>query len=114
MDNTYENNAKVFKALSDPNRLLILEKLQRGEKCACVILEDLKIGQSTLSHHMKLLCESELVNSRRDGKWMHYSLNEKGCKRAINLLVEITTLKKVSKTTGSCSNQVTEECKTKC
>lgn len=93
MGNIYENNAKVFKALSDPNRLMILEKLQNSEKCACVILEDLKIGQSTLSHHMRLLCDSELVNSRREGKWMHYSLNKEGCKRAINLLAEVTAMK---------------------
>lgn len=113
MGNRYEDNGKVFKALSDPNRLMILEKLQSGERCACVILEDLKIGQSTLSHHMKLLCESGLVNSRRDGKWMHYSLNKDGCKKAINLLAEITTLKEVSKTTGACSNLVKDEYKTK-
>ncbi|MFR3063393.1 MAG: ArsR/SmtB family transcription factor [Holdemanella porci] len=41
-------------------------------KCACVILEELSITQSTLSHHMKLLCDCGLVDSRKDGRWMHY------------------------------------------
>lgn len=73
----YENEAKVFKALCDPNRLMILETLQGEEKCACKLLTDLNIVQSTLSHHMKILCESGFVNGRRDGKWMHYSINKK-------------------------------------
>lgn len=93
MENRYENNAKVFKAFCDPNRLMIIEMLQNGEKCACKILEELNIGQSTLSHHMKILCESGLVSSHRDGKWMHYSLDNQGCEAAKKLLVEITTSK---------------------
>lgn len=93
MENRYENNAKVFKALCDPNRLMIIEMLQNGEKCACKILEDLNIGQSTLSHHMKILCESGLVSSHRDGKWMHYTLDELGCETAKTLLVKITSSK---------------------
>ncbi len=50
----FEENAKVFKAFCDVNRLMILEMLQSGEKCACVILEEMRIVQSTLSHHMKI------------------------------------------------------------
>lgn len=91
MNTKYKNNAKVFKALCDPNRLIIIEMLQSGEKCACKILEDINIGQSTLSHHMKILCESGLVSSRREGKWMHYSLNKEGCETAKLLLAEYTT-----------------------
>nr|WP_319488651.1 metalloregulator ArsR/SmtB family transcription factor [uncultured Caproiciproducens sp.] len=88
MENKYENDAIVFKALCDPNRLMIIEMLQSGEKCACKLLEDLNIVQSTLSHHMKILCESGFVDSRRDGKWMHYSLNQKGFEQATILLAE--------------------------
>lgn len=47
-----EKRARVFKAFCDANRLTILELLQGGEKCACKLLEELNIGQSTLSHHM--------------------------------------------------------------
>lgn len=92
MENKHETNAKVFKALSDPNRLMIIEMLQSRERCACEILEDLNISQSTLSHHMKMLCDSGLVSSRRHGKWMYYSLSKEGCDAAKNLLSEITTI----------------------
>ena len=91
MEIKFENHARVFKALCDPNRLVIIEMLQSGEKCACKILEDLNIVQSTLSHHMKILCESGFVDSRRDGKWMHYSLNKQGFETAKNLLAEIAS-----------------------
>ncbi|MBC7765232.1 MAG: winged helix-turn-helix transcriptional regulator [Hyphomonadaceae bacterium] len=65
----------VFKALSDLNRLKIIEMLSNGEQCACKLLEQFPITQPTLSHHMKVLMECELVCGRKDGIWMHYSLN---------------------------------------
>ena len=52
MKNNYQNNAKVFKAFCDENRLMILEMLQSGEKCACHLLDNLNISQYTLSHDM--------------------------------------------------------------
>lgn len=76
----YREDAKKFKALADENRLAILKSIQKKEKCACYLLEELNISQSTLSHHMKLLCDSGLVNYRKDGKWMHYSISKKGSK----------------------------------
>ena len=72
----YEQAALLFRALSDTNRLAIIDMIKTEEKCACKILEELKITQPTLSHHMKILCDSGLVNSRREGKWMHYSINK--------------------------------------
>lgn len=90
MEIKYENEARVFKAFCDPNRLMIIEILQSGEKCACKLLEDLDIVQSTLSHHMKILCESGLVDSTRNGKWMHYSLNMQGFEIANELLNEFS------------------------
>nr|WP_255410836.1 metalloregulator ArsR/SmtB family transcription factor [Campylobacter sputorum] len=83
------NNSRVFKAFCDPNRLKILDILCSGEKCACVLLEELDIKQPSLSHHMKILCDANIVKSRKDGKWMHYSLNEDGLKMAKNLLDDI-------------------------
>lgn len=73
---TYRDDVKLFKALADQNRLQIIELLRCGEKCACVILEELNIAQPTLSHHMKILVDAELVNFRKEGKWMHYSLRK--------------------------------------
>ena len=76
MDSLYKKYASLFKTLSDPNRLMIIDMLSCGELCACVILEMFQITQPTLSHHMKTLCESGLVKGRKEGKWMYYSLNE--------------------------------------
>lgn len=87
----YKNDAKIFKALCDEKRLLILELLRSGEKCACVLIDKMNIGQSALSYHMKILCESGIVSSRQDGKWTHYSLSKKGSEYASKRLLEITT-----------------------
>lgn len=91
MENTNEKNAKVFKAFCDEKRLAILELLRSGEKCACVLVDQMEIGQSSLSYHMKILCESGVVDSRQEGKWTHYRLSESGCKYAAELLVHLTT-----------------------
>lgn len=88
---TYQEDAKVFKALCDPKRLAILEQLRSGEKCACVLQEPMELTQSGLSYHMKILCDSGLVVSRQEGKWTHYRLNEAGRERAVKLLLALTT-----------------------
>lgn len=72
----------IFKAFTDVNRLAILEMLKEGELCSCNMEEKLPIKQSTLSHHMKILCDSGVVDSRRDGKWTHYSISNLGKKLA--------------------------------
>jgi ArsR family transcriptional regulator len=67
--------AALCKALGDPNRLHIAETLAKGELCACHLLERFSFTQPTLSHHMRILCESGLVNTRKDGKWSRYTLD---------------------------------------
>lgn len=91
MENTHEKNAKVFKAFCDEKRLAILDLLRSGEKCACVLIEQMEIGQSSLSYHMKILCESGVVESRQEGKWTHYRLSESGSNYAAELLRQLTT-----------------------
>ena len=81
-------DARKIKALADENRLKIVLSLQNGEKCACVLGEELNISQSTLSHHMRLLCDSNLVNGRKDGKWMYYSLSPEGTDSLLGMLSE--------------------------
>ena len=93
----YEKVAKVFKAFCDENRIKILEQLQSGEKCACTIQSSLTIGQSTLSHHMKILTDSGMVEVRKDKKWSYYSLSETAGKEAIEIL---NTLMKKEDTAG--------------
>lgn len=92
MKNIHSENAKVFKAFCDENRLRILEMLQSGEKCACVLLAKLEITQPTLSHHMKILQESGIVTPRKEGKWTHYAINENGSRHANELLKKVTQL----------------------
>ena len=82
----FSNVAKIFKAFDDEKRLQILKMLSEGEKCACVLLESLNISQPTLSHHMKILCESKMVSCERRGKWCYYSISQFGIKNAINFL----------------------------
>lgn len=91
MESTYEKDAKVFKALCDVRRLAILEHLRGGEKCICMLQEDMDIGQSALSYHMKILCDSGIVVSRQDGKWTHYRLSDGGRAAAVSLLLRLTT-----------------------
>ena len=89
MENYYEVNAKTFKALSDSNRLKIIDLLSCGEKCACEILNYFKFTQPTLSHHMKVLIECGLVNSRKEGTWNYYSLNSKNTNKVVLSLMNI-------------------------
>ena len=66
----------VFKALSDETRLRIVKLLENGELCVCHIVAAVDMSQSKISFHLKTLKDAGLVKDRRDGKWMHYRLNE--------------------------------------
>ena len=77
-----KRTAEVFKAFCDENRVKILRQLADGEKCACKLLEEVQISQPTLSHHMKILCNSGVVRGRKEGKWMRYSLAREGFEAA--------------------------------
>ena len=100
----YKETARVFKALGDENRLQILELLRGGEKCACKLLDELQITQPTLSHHMKILCDAGIVTGRKEGKWMHYSIDSEGAVHTQMLLKQQLTLNKTSDDTGECCN----------
>jgi len=102
LTNTHLDNARVFKAFCDENRLVILEMLQSGEKCACVLLEKLNITQPTLSHHMKILVDSGIVSARKEGKWTHYSISAAGCENAAILMRKLTTILE-TKCEGCCT-----------
>ena len=92
MATVYEERAKVFKALCDARRQRILELLHGGEKCACVLMEEMGMPQSSLSYHMKILCESGIVTSREEGKWTHYQISRQGSEKAVALLKTITAV----------------------
>ena len=94
--------ATVFKALCDENRIKILKQLLTGEKCACVLLDNLHISQPTLSHHMKILCDSGVVVMRKEGKWAHYSISAEGAAYASECLLSLTSINHSGKNKSCC------------
>lgn len=67
----------IFKALSDETRLRIIKLLEHGELCVCDITAALDMVQPKVSFHLSALKESGFIKDRKQGKWIHYSLNEK-------------------------------------
>ena len=60
--------------------------------CPSQLLEMVNCNQSTLSHHMKILCDAEIVEGRKEGKWVHYSVHQEGARRAQLLLKQYLTV----------------------
>ena len=75
--------AKVFKALSDTNRLKIFILLSSRTLCVNALVNHLAISQSAVSQHLRVLREAGLVNSEKKGYWMHYSANKKKAEQFI-------------------------------
>jgi DNA-binding transcriptional ArsR family regulator len=94
--------ALIFKAFCDENRVRILELLKTGEKCACKLLEEINVTQPTLSHHMKILCDAQIVTGRKEGKWTHYSISEEGLNQAKGYLESLYAGNRESETQSSC------------
>ena len=90
---SYEENANIMKALSDWNRVRIIDILSCGERCACDILKDFDFTQPTLSHHMKVLVDCGLVEYREEGLWRHYSINERSRDQLIAFLQSLMSQK---------------------
>jgi len=65
---------RVMKALSDPNRVKIVKLLQQKTMCVCELQGALDISQPSVSKHLKILEESGLVESSKDGLWVNYFL----------------------------------------
>jgi ArsR family transcriptional regulator len=65
---------RIMKAMSDPNRVRIIKLLHRKELCVCELTELLGLAQSTVSKHLKLLDDADLIESRRDGAWIIYRI----------------------------------------
>ncbi len=76
----------VFKALSDETRLRILKLLQQGELCVCDIVAAFDMSQPKVSFHLASLKAAGLVKDRRDGKWMHYNIDDSDLFRRLLIL----------------------------
>lgn len=101
----YEENAKIFKALSDPSRLKIIDILSCGERCACDILKYFGFTQPTLSHHMKVLSDCGFIEVRKEGLWNYYSLNVNNCNKLTLFMMNLVTETKdcICKDKGKCT-----------
>jgi ArsR family transcriptional regulator len=72
-----EDKTRIFKTLSDPNRLRILKMLQTKSLCVCEITEVLQLATSTVSKHLSILKETGFIIEVKDGKWVNYLINPK-------------------------------------
>ena len=70
------NITQTFKALSDETRLRILSLMKEGEICVCDIAESLGMSQPNISFHLSMLREAGLIKDRKNGRWIHYSLDD--------------------------------------
>ena len=75
MTTSIKENTKLFKALSDPNRLRILKMLQTKPLCVCEITDVLKLATSTVSKHLSILRGAGFIAEEKDGKWVNYMIN---------------------------------------
>ena len=80
-----------FKALSDPNRLRILDRLRSGEHCVCELADVLEAGQSLLSFHLKTLKDAGLVTERPEGRWTHYAIDPRALKEIVAFMGSLGT-----------------------
>lgn len=82
--------AQVFKALGDENRLKMVQMIAAADDiCACHLLDKFDFSQPTLSHHIKILCAAGLIECRKEGKWMHYSLNPACVEHILDVFGEV-------------------------
>ena len=82
-----DNITKIFKALSDPNRVRILQMLINKTLCVCEIQDVLDLSISTVSKHLSILKEAGFLLDEKSGKWVYYRLNTQSNDLAINQLM---------------------------
>ena len=80
---------QLFHALSDETRLAVVEMLHDGERCVCDLQDALDVAQSRLSFHLKVLKDAGFVNDRKEGRWVHYSLNSQALADASDFLADM-------------------------
>jgi len=87
MQAAIEDKTKIFKALSDENRLRILKALQVRILCVCEIKELLGLANSTVSQHLKILKESGFILEKKEGKWVNYLINTRPADQRISSIL---------------------------
>jgi ArsR family transcriptional regulator len=87
--------ALMFKALSDPNRLLILELLLQGETCGCTLIDKLPITQPTLSYHLDILTKAGLTKAYKEGTWKKHTVDQQNLDMIIGYIESLKQMKAV-------------------
>jgi ArsR family transcriptional regulator, arsenate/arsenite/antimonite-responsive transcriptional repressor len=95
-------SARLFHALSDETRLSIIQRLRLGERCVCDLTDALDAAQSRLSFHLKVLKDSGLVNDRRDGRWMYYTLNSEVLGKIVDLVESLASAPSAAERKNGC------------
>lgn len=87
-----KKTANIFKALSDETRLRVLKLLQERELCVCELIQVLDMSQPRISRHLSVLKNAGLVDDRREGKWVYYSLRDGAENKDIKTLLKTMSL----------------------
>ncbi len=95
-------SARLFHALSDETRLLLVDLLRPGERCVCELMEALDAGQSRLSFHLKTLKDAGVVSDRREGRWVYYTLRTEALEDAAETLAALKSAKPTWTRSGAC------------
>ncbi|MEK7098019.1 MAG: metalloregulator ArsR/SmtB family transcription factor [Patescibacteria group bacterium] len=84
MASKFSQSTKFFKAVSDESRIKILYFLRDGEKCVCEIWKKLELPQNLVSHHLKVLKDLGLLDSKKDGLKVYYKINKNNLDKYFN------------------------------
>jgi DNA-binding transcriptional ArsR family regulator len=90
-EQSVKRQSRIFKALSDPTRLKIIELLSVRDMCVCEIMAALDMTQPTASHHLNILESTGLLSDRREGKWVFYALANPKILSAISKIPSLST-----------------------
>ena len=82
-----EEKTKIFKSLSDPNRLRILKMLQTKSLCVCEITDILQLATSTVSKHLSILKAAGFIIEEKEGKWVNYLINPRPSDARISSII---------------------------
>ena len=93
---------ELFHALSDETRLALLDRLKDGEQCVCELMDSMKAAQSRLSFHLKVLKDAGLVEDRREGRWMYYSLSAQAIEELEELVGSFKKAARAAVSEGRC------------
>jgi ArsR family transcriptional regulator len=103
--NEREEVIRLLKVIADPTRFLILDMLMTGMHCNCEIAKSTGLSMSLISHHLRILTDSGLIESERnskDGRWIYYSVNHDRIIFLRELLDHFLDLKRLKERAPSC------------